>query len=59
LQGSLIGALVCYVRGEGASLRAAPPSQSKKYDLPVKGGKVIDPSQDLSASRDIARVSRL
>jgi hypothetical protein len=54
LQGSLIGALVCYVRGEGASLRAAPPSQSKKYDLLVKGGKVIDPSQDLSASRDIA-----
>ena len=53
-RGSLIGALVCYLRGEGASLRAARPSQSKKYDLLVKGGKVIDPSQDLSASRDIA-----
>jgi dihydroorotase len=54
LQGSLLGAVVCYLRGEGASLRAAQPSPSKNYDLLVKGGKVIDPSQDLSASRDIA-----
>jgi dihydroorotase len=54
LRGSLIGALVCYWRGEGAPLRAAQPSQTKKYDLLVKGGKVIDPSQDLSALRDVA-----
>jgi len=50
----VIGALVCCLRGEGTSLRAAAPSQQKRYDLLIRGGRVIDPSQDLSASRDIA-----
>src|SRR5260370_15769860 len=53
-QGSLIGALVCYLRGEGTSLRAGSLGQQKRYDLLIKGGRVIDPSQDLSASRDVA-----
>jgi len=53
-QGTAIGALVCYLRGEGTSLRAAARSQQKRYDLLIRGGRVIDPSQDLSAPRDIA-----
>jgi dihydroorotase len=39
---------------QGAALRAASHRQGKKYDLLVKGGRIVDPSQDLSASRDIA-----
>jgi len=53
-QGTVIGALVCYLRGEGPSLRAAARGQQKRYDLLIRGGRVIDPSQDLTASRDIA-----
>jgi len=58
-QGTLIGALVCYLRGEGVSLRAASQSQQKRYDLLIKGGRVIDPAQDLSASRDVAILGHL
>src|SRR5438477_8978083 len=53
-QGSLIGTLICNVLGEGTTLRAASRLQEKRYDLLIKGGRVIDPSQDLSASRDVA-----
>ena len=53
-QRTLIGALVCYCRGEGAILRAASLGQQKRYDLLIRGGRVIDPAQDLSASRDVA-----
>jgi len=53
-RGSLVGALVCYLRGERTSLRAASSFQPKRYDLLINGGQVIDPSQDLSAARDIA-----
>ena len=36
------------------SLAAPSNAQSFRYDLVVKGGRVIDPSQSLSAPRDIA-----
>jgi dihydroorotase len=53
-QGTLIGALVCYLRGDVMSLRAAASRQPKRYDLLIRRGRVIDPSQNLSAARDIA-----
>jgi dihydroorotase len=53
-RGTLIGALLCYLRGEGTTLRAAAQGQPKRYDLLIKGGRVIDPAQDLSAVRDVA-----
>ena len=54
LRRTLLGALVCNLLGEGTTLRAAARSQQKRYDLLIKGGRVIDPSQDLSAARDVA-----
>jgi dihydroorotase len=53
LQSSLIGGLVCNILGEGTALGAAPPLDPKRYDLVLKGGRVVDPSQDLSAPRDV------
>jgi len=52
--GTLIGALVCFLRGDVMSLRAAAGRQQKRYDLLIRRGRVIDPSQNLSAARDIA-----
>jgi dihydroorotase len=57
-RGTLLGALVCNVFGERTALRAAAQSQQKRYDLLIKGGRVIDPSQDLSAVRDVAILGR-
>ncbi|PYV40389.1 MAG: hypothetical protein DMG09_06890 [Acidobacteria bacterium] len=46
--------LVCsIVEGWRDLLRAQDPP-APRYDLLVKGGRVIDPSQGLSAERDIA-----
>jgi dihydroorotase len=53
-QRTLIGTLICKRLGEGTTLRAASSSQEKRYDLLIKGGRVIDPSQELSAPRDVA-----
>src|SRR6202011_3631749 len=36
------------------SLTAVSNAQTFRYDLIVKGGRVIDPSQSLSAARDVA-----
>src|ERR1700746_1595989 len=36
------------------SLTAASKAETFRYDLIVKGGRVIDPSQSLSAPRDVA-----
>src|SRR5438045_7279811 len=36
------------------SLTSASNAQTFRYDLIVKGGRVIDPSQSLSAARDVA-----
>ena len=54
LRGTLIGSLVCNWLGEGTRLRAGQDRPAKRYDLLLKGGRVIDPSQDLSAARDVA-----
>ena len=54
LKGTVIGGLFCQLRSDGSSPRAAMHTQSKRYDLLIKGGQVVDPSQDLSAARDIA-----
>jgi dihydroorotase len=51
---TLIGTLVCNLVGEATTLRAALRREPKPYDLLIKGGRVVDPSQDLSARRDVA-----
>jgi dihydroorotase len=51
---TLLGSMVCYLFGEGTTLRAATLQQQKRYDLLIKGGRVVDPSQNLSAVRDVA-----
>jgi dihydroorotase len=54
------------LRGVGGSLAISPAArdaigagsggglQAETYDLVIKGGKVVDPSQDLEAPRDVA-----
>lgn len=37
-----------------AGAPAQPAAQAKPYDLLIKGGKVIDPSQNIEAERDVA-----
>ncbi len=54
LRSTLIGSLVCNLLDEATRLRAAPNRPPKPYDLLLKGGRVIDPSQELSAPRDVA-----
>ena len=51
---TLIGALVCHLLGERVSVRAAAQGSAKPYDLLIRGGRVIDPGQELSAPRDVA-----
>ena len=46
--------MVCQWLGEGTRLRAGQDQPAKRYDLLLKGARVIDPSQDLSAPRDVA-----
>jgi dihydroorotase len=50
LSGALAFGLAAPLRGFA---KAQDPS-SPRYDLLIKGGKVIDPSQNLSANRDVA-----
>ncbi len=56
LQHSTVGSsLVCSVRAEWRDLLAAESQNTAaRYDLLIKGGRVIDPSQGLSSERDIA-----
>ena len=53
-RGTLLGPLICHLFGEGTTLQAAARRQPKRYDLLIKGGRVVDPSQNLSAVRDVA-----
>ena len=54
LKQSLAGSLVCtWLTADHPTLRAQTAS-SPPYDLLVKGGKLVDPSQGLSAVRDVA-----
>lgn len=51
---TVVPSLVCgLLQGRGDLLRAQSSPQYR-YDLLVKGGRVVDPSQQLSAPRDIA-----
>jgi dihydroorotase len=54
VQRTLIGSLVCSVAEPFAGLVSALAADAPKYDLLIKGGKVIDPAQKLSAVRDVA-----
>jgi dihydroorotase len=60
---TLVGGLVCSLVDPWRTLLSAEDQGEKKYDLLVKGGKVVDPSQKLSAVRDVAilghRVARV
>jgi dihydroorotase len=55
-RGTLLGSLVCHFFGERTALQAAARRQQKRYDLLIKGGRVVDPSQNLSGARDVAVV---
>jgi len=48
-----VGSLLCAF-GEGCGGLSRTGSASAKYDLLVTGGRVVDPSQGLSAVRDVA-----
>jgi dihydroorotase len=54
--------LVCSLASEEL-VQGQTPNQRTRYDLLIRGGRVIDPSQNLSAERDIAisgrRIARL
>ena len=54
LQHTLIGSLVCSLAARYRNLLGARSPSSATYDLLVKGGQVVDPSQGLSARRDVA-----
>ena len=51
---TLVGSLVCSLATDWRELLGAEQNTQARYDLLIKGGKVIDPSQKLSAKRDIA-----
>jgi dihydroorotase len=46
--------LVFGAAGEFSGLLVAQQAPARPYDLLVKGGRVVDPSQSLSAARDVA-----
>ena len=63
-QRTMLGSLICNLTGGSRQLLSAQSrSQAARYDLLIRGGRVIDPSQQLSAERDIAisgtRIARL
>jgi dihydroorotase len=51
LQHALLGSVVARYNGGLVALQRAP---DPRYDLLIRGGRVIDPSQNLSADRDVA-----
>lgn len=50
----LLPSLTCTFYGNGDLLLAQQAGASPQYDLLVRGGRVVDPSQNLSAEVDIA-----
>lgn len=54
LRRTAIGSLICTLGEPFTGLLGARAQEPKRYDLVIKGGKVVDPSQNLSAVRDIA-----
>ena len=51
---TLSGGLLCSLYGDGGSLLASKAADAPEYDLLIQGGTVVDPSQKLSAPRDVA-----
>jgi len=51
-----VGSLLCSVLPEWGSVLHAQKRSVARYDLLVKGGHVIDPSQSLTAKRDVGIV---
>lgn len=54
LRHTLAGSLVCTLAERFQGLLGAGQPSPARYDLLIKGGRVIDPSQKLSAVRDVA-----
>jgi dihydroorotase len=51
---TVIGSLVCSLAERFGSALRAQTASAGRYDLLIKGGRVVDPSQRLSAVRDVA-----
>lgn len=51
---TVAGGMVCSLVADLRSLLGAERPSEAQYDLVVKGGRVVDPSQRLSAVRDVA-----
>jgi dihydroorotase len=52
---SVAGSLLCSATAAGQEkLSAQTPSRATRYDLLVRGGRVVDPSQNLFDDRDVA-----
>ena len=60
---AIVGSLVCSLAGNWQGLLGAESQNESRYDLLIKGGRVVDPSQQLSAVKDIGisgrRVARV
>ncbi len=54
LRHTVVGALVCSFTERFQSLLGAQKPAPNRYDLLIKGGRVVDPAQQLSAVRDVA-----
>src|SRR3954452_22664975 len=54
LRRALAGSVVCSVGECFQDLLRAQVSSEVRYDLLIKGGRVVDPAQKLSAVRDVA-----
>ena len=54
MQQTLIGSLVCSLATRYGHLLGQQRPSTAGYDLLVKGGRVVDPAQGLSAQRDVA-----
>jgi dihydroorotase len=53
-QTAIGSSLVCGLVPGAQDLLKAQPARSYKYDLLIKGGKLVDPTQEISENRDIA-----
>ena len=51
---ALGSSLVCGLVPGSQDLLKAQPASTHKYDLLIKGGKLVDPTQEISQNRDIA-----
>ncbi len=54
LRHALVGSLVCSFSDRVSGLLTGKDAPEARYDLLIQGGRVVDPSQSLSAVRDVA-----